>query len=187
MKTMRKSMIAMAAAWALTGALPALAGDGSVRVVPVDGAHWKAGAGLPDPNRSSNIGLVQDVIAAGHTEVAILHHLEGAPGSALNGLAFASQTPNGIDPCWKIGITTVDGSVRVLHLTLDSARNEGQLPPPTGDFAPFTRWSWSFTLPADATINWVSLQVDAGQQPPPVGDRVAFDGFAVNGAALSTP
>lgn len=182
-KILASSIVVMACA----AAAPVLAGDGSVRVVPVDGAHWQAGAGLPDPDKRSDIGIVQDVVDAGHTEVAILHHLEGAPGSALHELAFFSSTPVGIDPCWKIGLTAVDGSVRVLHLTLDSARNDGNIPPPVGDFAPFTRWSWSFTIPADATINWVSLQVDAGGSAPPTPSRVSFDGFAVNGAALRTP
>jgi hypothetical protein len=191
---MRKILVSVVAALGLASvtmlaATPASAVPPAThdRVVPVRGAHWQAGTGLPDATGRSALGLVQDVSSAGHTEVARLQGLTGAPGSALTRLEVSSSTPSGIDPCWKVGVTAVDGSVGVLHLTLDSAREEGTDPSPTPDLAPFTRWSWTFSIPADSTISFVSLQVDAGQQAPAPGARVAFDRFAVDGAPITTP
>jgi hypothetical protein len=154
-------------------------------VVPLDGAHWLAGAGFPDATGQSSLGLVQDVAPVGdtHTRVAEIQHV---PGSVTQ-LGFAAQTPNGINPCWMVGITNPDGSTSTLHLTTDSARIVSDVPPPPGDSAPYIQWTWSIELPPGAVVTSATAEVMTDQAPPPVAARVAFDRFSVNGQLIGTP
>jgi hypothetical protein len=155
------------------------------KVMPLDGAHWQAGAGFPDPTGQSALGLVQDAPLAADTHMPVAE-IQHVPGSVTE-LGFASQVPNGINPCWMVGITNPDGSTSTLHLTTDSAQIVSEGPPPPGDVAPYIQWSWSITLPPGAVVTSARAEVMSGQQPPPGNDRVAFDRFSVNGDLIATP
>lgn len=155
------------------------------KVVPLDGAHWQAGAGFPDASGESSLGLVQTPPSTPdtHTQMAEIQHVPGA----VTELGFASQVPNGINPCWMVGITNPDGSTSTIHLTTDSARIVSDGPPPPGDVAPYIQWSWSISLPPGAVVTSATAEVMSAQNPPLTSDRVAFDRFSVNGQVIGTP
>lgn len=152
-------------------------------VVPLDSAHWVAGAGLPDSTGQSELGLVQVAPTApdSHTLVASIQHLP----SSVTELGVAAQTPSGIDPCWKVGVIGADGSTFTLHLTTDSAQmvvvSSGG-----GDVAPFIQWTWSLNLPSGDRVT--SAAAEAMSDPSTSsGGQVSFDGFSVNGQTISNP
>ncbi len=191
---MRRTLVSLAAAGLAVAAAGLVIAGSAVgfnptpeppRVVPLDGAHWQAGAGFPDTTGQSSLGLVQTPLDIGdtHTPVAEIKHL---PGSVTE-LGFAAQTPNGINPCWLVGITNPDGSTSTLHLTTDSARIVNELPPPGGDSAPYVQWTWSLSLPAGAVVTSATAEVMTGLTPPPTDQRVAFDRFTVDGSVIPTP
>lgn len=190
--TRTTTAVAAAAVCGTLAALTALAAPASAfnptpeppaQVVPVDGAHWLAGAGLPNPPAQSDTGLVQAVDSVGHTDVARLR-LSPYPGGHLTQLGVAAQTPNGINPCWLVGVANPDGSTATLHLTTDSAVLTGESASSDSDIAPFLTWSWSLNLPDGSTVTSIDLEVMTAQAPPLSGVQVAFDHFSVDGSVL---
>jgi hypothetical protein len=160
------------------GATPPPTND-SIGVVPLDGAHWQAGAGLPDANGNAQVGMVQSADTLGHIDVAQIKGFDGLPTSALGSLGFAvAPLPGGIEPCWKVLLTNPDGTQTTVHVVPNSdTRGITRTPLDSG----WTQWTWTpGTLPA-GTIDQISVGVMVGQQPPPVGDRVTFDNFTANG------
>jgi hypothetical protein len=152
----------------------------SIGVVPLDGAHWQAGAGLPDANGNAGVGMVQTADTLGHVDVARIRGFDGLPSSALSSLGFAvAPLPSGIEPCWKVLVTNSDGTQVTVHVVASSDAR-GITATRIGDSG-WTQWTWSpGTLPA-GTIDQVSVGVMVNQQPPPTNDRVGFDNFTANG------
>jgi len=152
-------------------------------VVPLDGAHWQAGAGLPDGTSQSDVGLVQLAPPTADTHVR-LGYIDHVPGS-LTELGFTTQTPSGINPCWKVGVTNSDGSTFTLHLTTDSAQMVTEVPP-GGDLAPVVQWTWTLNLPAGDHVTSATAEVMTDSAPS-TGGQVTFDDFTVNGSPVGTP
>lgn len=182
-----RSIITALAATALASgaaASPALAINPTPEppmIIPVDGAHWQAGVGLSDPSNSSALGLVQQgpTTADTHVLVASLKHLP----ATLTEIGLTSQTPSGIDPCWKVGVVSPDGQTFTLHLTTDSATVTA-VGGTGGDFAPFFQWTWNLNIPAGDHISSATAEVMTDQAPSQ-GGQVVFDEFTVNGQTIS--
>jgi hypothetical protein len=151
-------------------------------IVPLDGAHWQAGAGLPDGS-ASNVGLVQvgPTTADTHVRVGYIQHVP----ASLTELGFTSQTPSGIDPCWKVGVTGPDGTTFTLHLTTDGARGVSETPP-GGDLAPIVQWTWTLNVPAGDRVTSATVEVMTDNAPS-AGGQVTFDDFTVNGSPVRQP
>ena len=152
-----------------------------VRLIPVDGAHWEAEAGLP----ASQI-LVQDIGTSTppdpvHVGVAAVAGLEGEPTSNVSVLGFAvGELPGGIIPCVRVGYTDPDGNPTELMLhplderTGQTGADWTATPSRTG----WTTYTYTGELP-EGTITGLEVQVAVEVQPPdPV--RVEFDNVQVN-------
>lgn len=151
-------------------------------IIPLDGAHWQAGAGLPD-STPSDVGLVQLAPTAPDTHV-LVGYIQHVPAS-LTELGFTAQTPNGINPCWKVGVTNSDGVTFTLHLTTDSAQMVSETPP-GGDFAPITQWTWTLNLPAGDQVTSATVELMTGDASG-AGGQATLDDFTVNGSPVSAP
>lgn len=151
-------------------------------IIPVDGAHWQAGVGLTDPSNSSALGLVQQgpTTPDTHVLVASLKHLP----TTLTEIGLTSQTPSGINPCWKVGVVSPDGRTFTLHLTTDGASLTTVGGGTGGDFAPFFQWTWNLNLPAGDQVTSATAEVMTDQSPS-AGGQIVFDEFTVNGQTVS--
>ncbi|MGN6721283.1 MAG: hypothetical protein ACTHJM_01570, partial [Marmoricola sp.] len=152
-------------------------------IVRLAGAHWQAGAGLPVGTSQSDVGLVQLGPTAPDTHVRV-GYVQHVPAS-LTELGFTAQTPGGINPCWKVRVTTSDGTTFTLHLTTDSAQGVSEVPP-GGDFSPIVQWTWTLNLPAGDRVTSATAEVMTDSAPS-AGGQVTFDDFTVNGSQLRTP
>jgi hypothetical protein len=154
------------------------AGGRSFGVVPLDGAHWQAGAGLPDAQGNAQLGMVQTATTLGHVDVARIRGFDGLSTSALSSLGFAvAPLPGGIEPCWKVLLTNPDGTQTTVHVVA-STDERGITAVALG--GGWTQWTWTpGTLPA-GTIDQVVIGVMVNEIPP-LGDQVAFDNFTANG------
>ena len=154
----------------------------SIGVVPLDGAHWKAGAGLSDARGNASVGLTQTVDGSvREVDVAAIRGLEGSPSSSVTRLGFAVRgLPSGIDPCWKVVITNPDGAQVTVELEGNSdARGVTQTDLGGG----WTQWTFTTELP-QGTINTIDLHLDVVSLSL-VTDTVAFDNFTVNDLTAS--
>ena len=157
-----------------------------IRLVPVDGAHWQAKAGLPDRQGMASQALVLDIGEQAppepiHVGVASLRGYVGQPTSALDVVGFAvTQRPGWIIPCIRIAFTDVEGRAGEVMLHAGSRRDEGV----TWTEARTGEWTTYATSPQlpEGTLTAIELQVevlDVGEQGPPDPVRVAFDNVQV--------
>jgi hypothetical protein len=161
----------------LAVATPMPAGaDVPIGMVPLDGAHWQAGAGLPDANGNASVGMVQTADGSvAHIDVARVRGFDRLSTSALTSLGFAvGPLPSGIEPCWKVLLTNPDGTEMTVHVDA-STDTRGITATALG--GGWTQWTWTPTLPA-GTITEV---IDGVMTTPGNAGQVAFDNFTANG------
>jgi hypothetical protein len=176
----RRTFLGVAAVLAFSALTPlAASADRTFNVVPLDGAHWQAGVGLVDASGNGQVGLLQTVTTAGHTDVAQLNGFDRQPTSALHSVGFAvGLLPNGINPCWLIEFTGPDGTQGMVHVIASADRSDMTRTDLGGGF---TQWTWTpRTLPA-GTIDRVVIGLMAATTPSPDTGPVAFDDFSANG------
>jgi hypothetical protein len=150
---------------------------------PVAPAYWQPFAGLPDSFGLLNEALVSRVTTAGMPRVARIVGLQGQPTSVLGTVSFAVRTlPGGIEPCWDVAYKNPNGSTGNLMVNPVTRSTDFVTtnPPEPIRGTDFIKWTWNVHLPADTTINTLTIGVDVASNPrDPI--RVAFDNIALAG------
>jgi hypothetical protein len=167
------------------------------RLVPIDGAHWQRGAGLPDARGAQSQGLVRHVAtcrglldalfdsscrlldlgvpaARRHVEAGAVLGYRGRPTTDLGTMhGFAvRELPAGIIPCIRIAYTTTAGERGETMVTTDRMRAE-----PIPDRPDWTAYSFSGALP-EGTIDEIEIGAHVeGSPPDPV--RLTFDNIRI--------
>jgi hypothetical protein len=180
-KLKNRLMVAVVSAVGVTALAPittASAGDGSVKLHPVGGAHWQGQVGLPDGQGNANQGLVVPVApdSASELTAGILTGLDGMPTSDLGSLSFATRAlPGGIEPCWTVAFIDPDGTPGTISLD-PSNRDQVHATELGGGW---TQYSF-MPLPDTGKITSVTIGLDVTVNPP-AQDSIVLDNLTVAG------
>ena len=188
----RRRNRAAAAAAAAAGALFALAPSAqagsvppSVKLSPLDGAHWQGQQGVisqdaPDVRDVGVQGLVGPRLGGPNIRVAALSGFEGRLMSSLAAFGFAAYLPSGIIPCVRVGFLNTAGVENFIEVEPGSRTGAGLTPELINDRPGWVQFTFNGELP-EGTITGITLNTEPSNinADPPNITPVRFDNVSV--------